>query len=98
MPSFFGLTDYYTPKLTIAVACVLLSGDQTGKCDNSFLDKRLEGGVSIMEAMSAAEASPLLLRFTRPGNSGPVPVNLEQRIMGKPCACIVYGNKEMTRR
>eukprot|EP00965_Chrysotila_dentata_P116381 3847301-Pleurochrysis_carterae.AAC.1 len=97
MPSFFGLTDYYTPKLTIAVARVLRLGDQTGKYDNSFLDKRLDGGVSIMKAMSAAELSPLLLRFKEP-NSGPVPVNLEQRIMGKPCAWIVYGDEEMTRR
>eukprot|EP00965_Chrysotila_dentata_P260547 6213945-Pleurochrysis_carterae.AAC.3 len=72
MPSFFGLTNYYTPKLTIAVARVLLFGDQTGKCDNSFLDKRLDGGFSIMEAMSAAELSPLLVRFKEPGNSGPV--------------------------
>eukprot|EP00965_Chrysotila_dentata_P180218 5950211-Pleurochrysis_carterae.AAC.2 len=66
MPSFFGLTDYYTPKLTIAVARVLLLGDQIGKCDNRVLDKRLDGGVSIMEAMSAAEPSPLMPWFKEP--------------------------------
>eukprot|EP00965_Chrysotila_dentata_P095027 3141588-Pleurochrysis_carterae.AAC.1 len=97
MPSFFGFTDYYIPKLTIAVARFLLLGDQTGKCDASFLDKRFDSGVSIMEAMSAAEPSPVLLRFKEPGNSRLGPIVLKQR-MGKPCGCIIYGDEEMTRR
>eukprot|EP00965_Chrysotila_dentata_P206866 6183787-Pleurochrysis_carterae.AAC.3 len=73
MPSLFGLTAYYTPKLKIAFARVLPSGDQTGNCANSFIDKRLDGGVSILEATSTAEPSLLLL--------------CKIQSMGKSCAC-----------